>query len=58
MVVSITDAFLQPGVVEVEAGEVACVGVVLEAGIDAIGTVVDGSLERRQAAGRADEFDS
>ena len=43
--------------IEVESGEVARVGGVLEAEIDTVGTVVDGSLEGRQAAGGADELD-
>ena len=54
--VRVLDALDHRLLVEVEAGEVACVGVVLVAEIDGVGPVVDRRLERRQAAGRADEF--
>jgi hypothetical protein len=54
--VGVADAFGHGLRVEVEAGEIARVGVVLEAEIDGVGTVIDGCLERRQAAGRADEI--
>ncbi len=51
-----TDAFLHRRVVEIQPTEVARVGGVLEAEIDAVGTIVDSRLERRQAAGRAHQF--
>jgi len=53
----IADALAQRGLVEVAAGEVARVGVVLEAEVDRVGALVDGGLEGRQAAGRADELE-
>jgi hypothetical protein len=53
----VTNAFAQLGVVEIQPGEIARVGVVLEAGVDAVGAVVHGGFQRRQGAGRADEFE-
>jgi hypothetical protein len=54
--VGVGDAGLDGGFVEVQAGKVARVGGVAQAQVDAVGAVVDGGLERRQAAGRADQF--
>jgi len=42
--------------VEVEAGKITRVGVVLVADIDSVRAMIDGRLERRQTASRADEF--
>ena len=42
--------------VEVQAGEIARVGFVLETHVDPIGAVVHGRLERGQVASRADQF--
>jgi hypothetical protein len=50
------DALAQLRIVEIQAGEVARVGVVLEAGVDAVGAVVDGGLEGGQGAGRTEEL--
>jgi hypothetical protein len=55
--VGVGDALLDAGVVEVEAGEVARVGGVAKAGIDAVGAVIDGDLQRREPAGGTDEFE-
>ena len=55
--VGVGDALAHLRRVEVEAAEVARVGGVLEAEVDAVGAVIDGGLERRKAAGGADEFD-
>ena len=52
----VVDALDHGFVVEVQAGEIARVGVVLVAEIDGIGTVIDRRLEGRQAACGADEF--
>ena len=54
--VGVADAFDHRFLVEVEAGEIARVGVVTVAEIDRIGAIIDRGLERRQAAGRADQF--
>jgi hypothetical protein len=43
-------------VVEIEAGEIARVGVVAVAEIDRVGAVVDCRLERRQAAGGTNQL--
>jgi hypothetical protein len=48
--VGVADAFGDRLVVEVEAGEVARVGVVAKAEIDVVGAVIDRRLERREAA--------
>jgi hypothetical protein len=50
--VGVADAFGDRLVVEVEAGEVARVGVVAKAEIDVVGAVIDRRLERRKAARR------
>ncbi|MEZ5608280.1 MAG: hypothetical protein R3E52_14475 [Burkholderiaceae bacterium] len=50
------NAALYGGLVEVQAGKVARVGGVAQAQVDAVGAMVDGGLERRQAAGGADQF--
>ena len=55
--VGVADAVPQRRVVEIQAAEIARVGLVAEAGIDAVGTVVHGGLECRQTAGRANEFE-
>ena len=44
------------GRVEVEPREVARVGVVAQADVDAVGAVVDGGLERRQCTGGTHEL--
>ena len=54
--VSVADALDHCLLIEVEAGEIACVGVVFVAEINRIGTVINRRLERRQAASRANEF--
>ena len=46
------------GLVEIQAGEVARVGVVAKAHVDRVGAVVDGGLERRQVAGGTDQLHS
>ena len=51
----VTDAVAHGLRIEIEAGEIACVGIVLEAEIHGVGAIVDGGLEGRQAAGRTDE---
>jgi hypothetical protein len=55
--VGIADAFGQALGVEVQAREVAGVGVVLEPQVDAVRAVVDGRLERRQAARGAEKLE-
>ncbi len=52
----IAQAFRGLRLVEVEAGKGARVGVVAKAHVDGIGAVVDGGLQRRQAARRADQI--
>ena len=52
----VADALTGFGKIEIEAGEVARVGAVAKADVDRVGAVIDGGLQRRQAAGRADEF--
>jgi hypothetical protein len=54
--VGVADAFGEALVVEVEPGEVARVGIVAKAEINVVGAVIDGRLERRQAAGRTNEL--
>ncbi len=56
LAVGVTDAFGHGFLVEIQAGEIARIGVVPEAEIDGIGTVIDGSLEGWQAASRTNEF--
>ena len=53
----IAHAFAHGFGVEVQAGEVARIGGVLEAQVDTVCAIVDRRLERRQAACRADQFD-
>ncbi|GAB1391090.1 hypothetical protein MASR1M6_32720 [Rubrivivax sp.] len=53
--VGVAHALAHLRVVEVQAGEVARVGRVLEAQVDGVGTGVDGQRERTQRAGRADQ---
>ena len=52
----IADALAHLRVVEVQAGEVARVGGVLQAQVDGVGAGVHGHLQRAQRAGRADEL--
>ena len=52
----VANAFDEALLVEVEPGEVARVGVVAETQIDVVGTVIDGRLERRQAARRTHQL--
>jgi hypothetical protein len=52
----ITDAFDQRLLIEIQAGKIARVGVVFQAQINAVGAVVHGSLQRRQTAGRTNQF--
>ena len=56
LAVGVADAIGHRFLVEVETGEITCVGVILEAEIDGIGTVVYSGFEGWQAAGRADEI--
>jgi len=56
--VGIVDAVAHLHRIKVQTGKVARVGGVLEAEVDAVGAMVDGGLEGRQAAGGADEFDA
>ena len=53
--VGVIDAFGKGSWIEVETGEVAGVGVVLEAHVDAIRSMIDGGFQRRQVPGRADQ---
>jgi len=53
----VAHALVEGLVVEVEPAEIAGVGGVLEAEIDAIGAVIDGCFKGGQAAGGADQFD-
>ena len=52
----VADAFAGRGEVEVQAGEIACVGGVLEAHVHRVGAMVHGRLQRRQAACRTNQF--
>ena len=52
--VRVADARRRAASVEVEAGEIARIGGVAKAEVDAVGAVVDRGLQRRQVAGRAD----
>ena len=52
----VTDTLDHGFLIEIQAGEIARVGVVLVAEIDGIGAVIDRRLERRETAGGADEF--
>ena len=54
--VGVANAFGHGFLVEVEAGKVAGVGVVFETEVNRVGTVIDGGLERRQAASWANEI--
>ncbi len=51
------DALLHAGVVEIQAGEIARVGSIAKAGIDAVRAVIDSDFQRRQPAGGTDEFE-
>jgi hypothetical protein len=51
-----SDAFDHRLVIEIQAGEIARVGVVAVAEIDRVGAVVDRRLERRQAAGGTNQL--
>ncbi len=52
------DSFRQRCVVEIQAGEIARVGVVAQPRVDPVGALVDCGLERRQAAGWAHQLDA
>lgn len=54
MLVDIVNRSFQLAVGEVEPGEVAGIGVILEADVDRIGPVIHGCLQCRQAACRAE----
>ena len=54
--VGVANAFGHGFLVEIKAGKVAGVGVVFETEVNRIGTVIDGGLERRQAASWANEI--
>ncbi|OIQ78942.1 hypothetical protein GALL_393340 [mine drainage metagenome] len=54
--VGVAHAFAQLRVVEVQAGECPCVGLVAQAQIDGVGAGVDGQLQRAQRARRADQL--
>ena len=56
MAMNILDGSLQFVAIKIQTGKVAGIGVIFEADKHGIGAVVDGRLECRQAAGRADEF--
>jgi hypothetical protein len=51
----VADTFDHRLVVEIQAGEIACIGVVAVAKIDRIGAMVDRRLERRQTASGTDQ---
>jgi hypothetical protein len=52
----IADALGDGDMVEVQAGKVARVGVVPETEVDRVCAVIDGGLQRGQAAGRTDQL--
>ena len=54
--VGIAQALARARGIEVEAGEIARVGLVLETHVDPVGAIVHRCLERGQVAGRADQF--
>ena len=54
--VGVTNAFNHGLLIEIQTGEVTGVGVVLETEVNRVGAVIDSRLERRQAAGWADEI--
>ena len=53
--VGVGDAGAQVGLGEVQAGKRACIGLVAEADVDGVGTVVDRRDQGRRTAGGADE---
>ncbi|EKD96926.1 MAG: hypothetical protein ACD_23C01183G0002 [uncultured bacterium] len=54
----VANAGLDGGFVKVQAGKIARIGGIAKAQVDAICAVVHCGLERRQAAGRAHQFQS
>ena len=52
----VAQAFDQCFAIEIQAGEIARVGAVLEAEINRIGTVIDRRFQRRQTACRTNQF--
>ena len=54
--VGIAQAFARAFGIEIEASEIARVGLVFEAHVDPVGAVIHGRLERGQVACRADQF--
>ncbi len=53
----IADTFDERLLVKVEPGEVACVGIVLVAEINRIGTIIDSGFQGGQATGGANKFE-
>ena len=51
----IANAFGHGLLIEVQAGKITCIGIVLEAEVNSIGAVINGCLECRQAASRANK---
>ena len=53
----VADTFDERLLVKVEPGKVACVGIVLVAEINRIGTIIDSGFQGGQATGGANEFE-
>ena len=53
---SVAQAFAGAGGIKVEPGEMAGVGVVVQAQINAVGAVIHGGLQGGQVAGRTDQL--
>src|SRR5450631_104847 len=54
--VRIGERLLDLGNREIQSGKIACIGLVLQAAIDGVGTGIDGGAQRRRRSGRADQF--